>query len=257
MLSNLLFLLTTGDAQRLHVIGKESVERLNNIDPLIKVIILANLTIFSFWQIASRLDSLKQIQIYRQLMFDHFTASYDGVFNRGLYHTLLTSTFSHMDILHLGFNMTALMSYSSIAKNLGPTKFLYLYLGGRVVSSLCQVMHKHISSNSSSQSTSLPIHRSLGASGAISAIKAWCIFRVPNVIADFLIYGQVVKMKNIEYGALLFFVDVIGMIANISIPLTFDQLNNELLGVINPSTIGYAAHVGGAVYGAVLSYFKF
>ena len=64
-------------------------------------------------------------------------------------------------------------------------------------------------------------------------------------------------MKNIEYGALLFFVDVIGMIANISIPLTFDQLNNELLGVINPSTIGYAAHVGGAVYGAVLSYFKF
>ena len=65
-------------------------------------------------------------------------------------------------------------------------------------------------------------------------------------------------MKLIEYGALLFFVDVIGMIANISIPLTFDQL---LLGVINPSTIGYAAHVGGAVYGAVygavLSFFKF
>jgi len=251
MLSNLLFLLTTGDAQRLHVIGKESVERLNNIDPLIKVIILANLTIFSFWQIASRLDSLKQIQIYRQLMYDHFTASYDGVFNRGLYHTLLTSTFSHIDILHLGFNMTALMSYSSIAKHLGPTKFLYLYLGGGVVSSLCQVMHKHISSNSS---TSLPIHRSLGASGAISAIKAWSVFRAPNEVVDVVIYGQVVKMKNIEYGALLFFVDVIGMIANISIPLTFDQL---VLGVINPSTIGYAAHVGGAVYGAVLSYFKF
>jgi membrane associated rhomboid family serine protease len=44
------------------------------------------------------------------------------------------------------------------------------------------------------------------------------------------------------------------MIAIISIPLTFDQL---VLEVINPSTIGYAAHVGGAVYGAVLSYFKF
>jgi membrane associated rhomboid family serine protease len=252
MLSNLLFLLTTGDAQRLHVIGKEFVERLNKIDSFIKVIILANLTIYSFWQIASGLDSLKQIQIYRQLMYDHFTASYDGLlFNRGLYHTLLTSTFSHMDILHLGFNMTTLMSYSSIVKHLGPAKFLYLYLGGGVVSSLCQVMHKHISSNSS---TSLPIYRSLGASGAISAIKAWCVFRVPNAIADVVIYGQVVKMKLIEYGALLFFVDVIGMIANISIPLTFDQL---VLGVINPSTIGYAAHVGGAVYGAVLSFFKF
>ena len=248
MLSNLLFLLTTGDVQRLHVIGKESVERLNNIDPLIKVIILANLTICSFWQIASGLDSLKQIQIYRQLMYDHFTASYDGVFNRGLYHTLFTSTFSHMDIHHLGFNMTALMSYSSVAKHLGPTKFLYLYLGGGVVSSLCQVMHKHISSSSSSRSVS-----SLGASGAISAIKAWFIFRIPNEVVDVVIYGRVVKMKNIEYGALLFFVDVIGMIANISIPLTFDQL---LLGAINPSTIGYAAHVGGAVYGAVLSYFK-
>jgi membrane associated rhomboid family serine protease len=158
-----------------------------------------------------------------------------------------------MDIHHLGFNMTALMSYSSVAKHLGPTKFLYLYLGGGVVSSLCQVMHKHSNSNWSSRSISLPIYRSLGASGAISAIKAWCIFRVPNGIADVLIYGQVVKMKLIEYGALLFFVDVIGMIANISIPLTFDQL---VLGVINPSTIGYAAHVGGAVYGAVLSFFK-
>jgi membrane associated rhomboid family serine protease len=253
MLSNLLFLLTTGDVQRLHVIGKEFVERLNYIDPLIKVIILANLTICSFWQIASGLDSLKQIQIYRKLMYDHFTASYDGVFNRGLYHTLLTSTFSHMNILHLGFNMTALMSYSSVAKHLGPAKFLYLYLGGGLVSSLCQVMHEHVSSNRSSQSTSLPIYRSLGASGAISAIQAWFIFRVPNVIADVVIYGQVVKMKFIEYGALLFFVDVIGMIADISIPLTFDQL---LLGVINPSTIGYAAHIGGAVYGAVLSFFK-
>ena len=220
------------------------------------MIILANLTICSFWQIASGLDSLKQIQIYRQLMYDHFTASYDGVFNRGFYHTLLTSTFSHIGILHLGFNMTALMSYSSVAKHLGPTKFLYLYLGGGVVSSLCQVMHKHISSNSSSQSTSLPIHRSLGASGAISAIKAWCIFCVPNFITDVVIYGQIVKMKLIEYGALLFFVDVIGMIANISIPLTFDQLSNVLLGKVNPSTIGYVAHVGGAVYGAVLSFFK-
>jgi len=231
---------------------------MNNIDYLVNTVVVVNLTIYSFWQIASGLDSLKQIQIYRQLMFDHFTVSYDGVFNRGLYHTLLTSTFSHMNILHLGFNMTALiqlMSHSSIAKKLGPTKFLYLYLGGGVVSSLCQVMHKHISSNSnrSSRSISLPIYRSLGASGAISAIKAWCVFRVPNVIADVVIYGQVVKMKLIEYGALLFFVDVIGMIANISIPLTFDQL---VLGVINPSTIGYAAHVGGAVYGAVLSYFK-
>jgi membrane associated rhomboid family serine protease len=189
-------------------------------------------------------------------MYDHFTVSYDGVFNRGLYHTLLTSTFSHMNILHLGFNMTALiqlMSHSSIAKNLGPTKFLYLYLGGGVVSSLCQVMHKHSNSNWSSWSISLPIYRSLGASGAISAIKAWSVFRAPNEVVDVVIYGQVVKMKNIEYGALLFFVDVIGMIANISIPLTFDQL---VLGAINPSTIGYAAHVGGAVYGAVLSYFK-
>jgi len=237
---------------------------MNNIDYLVNTVVVVNLTIFSFWQIATcrsvdlSLDSLKQLQIYRQLMYDHFTVSYDGVFNRGLYHTLLTSTFSHINILHLGFNMTALlqlMSHSSIAKHLGPTKFLYLYLGGGVVSSLCQVMHKHISSNSnrSSRSTSLPIYRSLGASGAISAVKAWSIFRAPNEVVDVVIYGQVVKMKNIEYGALLFFVDVIGMIANISIPLTFDQL---VLGAINPSTIGYAAHVGGAVYGAVLSYFK-
>ena len=220
------------------------------------MIILANLTICSFWQIASGLDSLKQLQIYRQLMYDHFTASYDGVFNRGLYHTLFTSTFSHMDIHHLGFNMTALMSYSSVAKHLGPTKFLYLYLGGGVVSSLCQVMHKHISSNSSSRSVSLPIYGSLGASGAMSAIKARFIFRIPNEVVDVVIYGRVVKMKNIEYGALLFFVDVIGMIANISIPLTFDELSNVLLGKVYPSTIGYASHVGGAVYGVVLSFFK-
>ena len=124
MLPNLSLLWTTGDVQWLHVIGKEFVERMNNIDFLVNGIIVANLTIFSFWQIAASLDSFKQIQIYSQLMYDHFTASFDGVFNRGLYHTLFTSTFSHKDILHLGFNMRALISYSFIAKHLGPTKFL-------------------------------------------------------------------------------------------------------------------------------------
>ena len=254
MLPNLSLLWTTGDVQWLHVIGKEFVERMNNIDFLVNGIIVANLTIFSFWQIAASLDSFNQIQIYSQLMYDHFTASFDGVFNRGLYHTLFTSIFSHKDILHLGFNMRALISYSFIAKHLGPTKFLCFYLCGGLVSSLCEVVHRHIrsNSNSSSQSTSLPIYRSLGASGAISAINAWFVFRVPNVIIDVDIYGQVVKMKRIDYGALLFLVDVIGMITNISIPLTFEQLS---LTAVNPRTIGYAAHIGGALYGAALSFF--
>ena len=229
---------------------------MNNIDHLVNAIIVANLTIFSFWQIAThRLESLKQLRIYRQLMYDHFTVSYDGVFNRGLYHTLLTSTFSHMDILHLGSNMIALKSYSSIAKHLDPTKFLYLYLGGGVVSSLCYVMYTHIRSsfiNWSNQTTSLPIYRALGASGAISAIYAWNVFRAPNEVVDIVIYGKVIKMKRIEYGALMFSVDVIGMITDISIPLTFEQL---ILKVVNPRTIGYAAHVGGALYGAALSFF--
>ena len=254
MLPNLSLLWTTGDVQWLHVIGKEFVERINNSDFLVNGIIVANLTLYSFWQIASRLDSLKQIQIYRQLMYDHFTVSYDGVFNRGLYHTLLTSTFSHMDILHLGFNMRALMAYSSVAKHLGSTKFLCFYLGGGLVSSLYQIQYTHISSNSksSSQSTSLPMYRSLGASGAISALNGWFAFRVPNAIIDVDIYGQVVTMKNIQLGALLFIVDVIGMITGISIPLSLDQL---ILTVVYPRTIGYAAHVGGAVYGAALSFF--
>jgi len=215
-----------------------------NSNNLVKVIIAANVTIYTFWQIALSLDSLKQIQIYRQLMYDHFTLSYDGVFNRGLYHTLLTSTFSHMNILHLVSNLRALISYGFIAKFCGPTKFLLLYLGGGVMSSLFQIMYDKYDSSQT--------RRSLGASGAISALKIWISLRAPKIIIGVDIYGPVVKMTHLEYGLLMFLFDVIGMTTGVGIPLSFEQL---ILNVVYPKTIGYAAHVGGALYGAIASLF--
>jgi membrane associated rhomboid family serine protease len=102
-------------------------------------IIGANVAVFGGWQLAERDYAL------RAYMQNNFTVSSQGVFRQGKYWTLLTSVFSHKDSMHLLFNGMAFYSFgmNSIAL-LGANRFLLLYMGGGLLSSLAQVAWPYV-----------------------------------------------------------------------------------------------------------------
>jgi membrane associated rhomboid family serine protease len=85
--------------------------------------------------------------------------------NRGQYHRFVTHGFIHADGGHLLFNMITLYFFGSVMERLfepyiGMLGYVLFYLGGIVVAMLPSwLRHRHD-----------PAYRSLGASGAVSAV---------------------------------------------------------------------------------------
>lgn len=187
-------------------------------------IIGTNAVIFGAWMIS---DSNRRLQAF---LIRNFTLSGLRVQHFHEYHTLITSTFSHKTLSHFALNMFTLYSLgSSVAYAIGAQRFTILYLGGGLVSSLCQAYWPQIVPRSwpAWKYTSLN-EISLGASGAVNAVVAWSILANPT--STLLIYGIV------PVPAALFGLAFIGMDA-----YSLYQGN---------SGIGNAAHLGGAVFGA-------
>jgi hypothetical protein len=90
----------------------------------------ANCVVFLMWQATS----------IRRFMAKNFAISSAGVLKEGRLHTLITSIFSHYDAVHLGANMACLVIFGkSLMPILGRSRFLALYLGAGIASSLAQV----------------------------------------------------------------------------------------------------------------------
>ena len=99
-------------------------------DQVLYLIIGMNLVVFIFWQNSK----------FRRFMNEHFTVSTVGVLRDGRFHTLITSMFSQYSMGHLAANMITLWFFGGeIVALLGARRFLQLYLGGGLVSSICQV----------------------------------------------------------------------------------------------------------------------
>ncbi len=99
-------------------------------DQVLYLIIGVNLLVFVFWQNSK----------FRRFMNEHFTVSTVGVLRDGRIHTLITSMFSQYSLGHLAANMITLWFFGGeIVALLGARRFLQLYLGGGLVSSICQV----------------------------------------------------------------------------------------------------------------------
>ena len=93
-------------------------------------IIGANCVVFVMWQNAS----------IRRFMGKNFAISAAGVVKEGRVHTIVTSIFSHYDPVHLGANMGYLLFFGKeLLPVLGRARFLGLFLGAGVVSSIAQV----------------------------------------------------------------------------------------------------------------------
>jgi hypothetical protein len=90
----------------------------------------ANCVVFLMWQATS----------IRRFMAKNFAISSAGVLKEGRLCTLITSIFSHYDAVHLGANMACLVIFGkSLMPILGRSRFLALYLGAGIASSLAQV----------------------------------------------------------------------------------------------------------------------
>lgn len=168
----------------------------------------------------------------RRFMVENFTVSSVGFFGHKKFHTLLTACFSHMDIWHMAFNMFTLYSFGQSALMvLGAPRFLALYLGGGVVSSLCQIIWPYfIPEHWPARRNFSPYAIGLGASGAVNAVVAWTIFTFPRQLI--LLYG-IVPIPAALFG------------------LAFIAMDGYSL-YEGSGQVGNAAHLGGAAFGALM-----
>lgn len=161
-------------------------------------------------------------------MMRNFTCSKDGVVRGKRFHTLLTSAFSHRDPIHLFVNCFSVYFFApQMAVVLGTTNFLTLYIGGSIFSSLCHITLQG----------DLP---GLGASGAVYGTIINSIIMFPK--NTLLVWG-ILPIKAWLIGILL--------IGNDS----YELYKNQQWGRGNGNGKGYAAHLGGAAFGAAFYFF--
>ncbi|TDI35833.1 MAG: rhomboid family intramembrane serine protease [Acidobacteria bacterium] len=146
-----------------------------------------------------------------------FGANFGGYTVNGQWWRLLTSTFLHFGVLHIGFNMWCLWSLGRLAERMfGNWQFLTIYLltglGGSAASLI-----------------SHPQFVSAGASGAV--------FGIAGALASFLYFAQLSLPEKVGRDlqtSILFFIGI-----NLIIGFSLDFVDN-------------AGHLGGLVVGAIL-----
>jgi membrane associated rhomboid family serine protease len=142
------------------------------------------------------------------------------------YYRLVTYGFLHADPAHLLFNMFTLYSFGNAmdalyTRYLGPFGFVLFYVGGLVASILPTYLRNRDNSN----------YRSLGASGAVSAVLFAFILLQPW--ASLLIFG-VVPIPAIVFA-----------IAYVAYTFYMERRGRD--------NINHSAHLWGALYGVLFT----
>lgn len=107
------------------------------------MIIGSNVAVYCIWQYAEQNRKLKQF------MIQNFMLSSYGVLQQFRIHTLITSVFSHRDGWHILSNMVTLYFFSQQSLGiLGVSRYVFLYFGGGLVSSICMVIWPYCIPNS-------------------------------------------------------------------------------------------------------------
>jgi membrane associated rhomboid family serine protease len=103
----------------------------------------ANTVVFLLWQRASLRAQEQKVDSYLWMQ-QNFTSSYQTSIKEGRMHTLLTAAFSHRSLGHFAFNMIGVWSFTpALVAMMGARKFLGLYLGGAMVSTLSSALYQH------------------------------------------------------------------------------------------------------------------
>ncbi|KEZ77135.1 rhomboid family intramembrane serine protease [Salinisphaera hydrothermalis] len=145
--------------------------------------------------------------------------------NRGEYFRLVTNAFVHADGAHLAFNMITLFFFGRVIEGfferyIGAVGFVLFYFAAAVVSTVPSYLQHRQDSR----------YRSLGASGAVSAVLFAFILLAPWST----IYVFVVPVPAILYGVLF---TAYGLYA----------------GRLGHDHINHSAHLWGAAFGVVFT----
>jgi membrane associated rhomboid family serine protease len=159
---------------------------------------------------------------------------YPPAINQGQVYRFITHGFIHADITHLAFNMIALYSFGEVVEqiysvpwifgSLGKIVYLVLYFSALIIASVPDYF-KHRNNF---------YYRSLGASGAVSAVIFSSILFNPNGGIGF-IFLPGINIPGYIFGALYIIISTI-------------------LARKGSDNIGHGAHITGAIYGLIFTF---
>ncbi|NLH47204.1 MAG: rhomboid family intramembrane serine protease [Myxococcales bacterium] len=183
-------------------------------------LVLANIAVYVF-QLFDSQNGLAFAMVPRQLW---------GFFHGGSlwpFFTLITGTFLHGSLLHIGFNLLFLWVFGdNVEDRLGHARFLLFYLAGAFVASACQVAVSPFSA--------VPV---VGASGAISA-----------VLGAYLVFFPGARVKTLFI--IIVIPKIITLPAAIFLGLWFIlQVFSSIGAAAGAAGVAWYAHIGGFIYG--------
>ncbi len=189
------------------------------------VIVGVNVIVFLAWQMAEQGGALWALLARNFLVSSHRLG-------QGMWWTLLTAAFSHMELWHLALNMIVLWSFGNVLERLlGIRVFVAFYLAAAVFSSASHCLVSSLVLGDDRIAA-------LGASGAVSAVLLAFALLFPR---HKILLFAVIPVPALA-GALFFVaLDLWGLFAQ------------ERGGGL---PIGHGAHLGGALCGA-LFYFTY
>jgi membrane associated rhomboid family serine protease len=146
---------------------------------------------------------------------------------------LITHQFLHAGILHLAFNMLFLWVFGLVLEEEIGVHLIWVYIGGGISAALAQ------------SAWSLPAHQVMvGASGAVSSLMGFSFFLTPNAkIKCFWLSMLMIMPRYGVFNAPLWFFCPLWVMEQIGMAIL---MKDSAL-----SNVGYAAHIGGFVFGCL------
>jgi len=151
-------------------------------------------------------------------LFERYKFQVDAILNRKQYERMFTSGFLHANMQHLLFNMMTLFFFGPIVEMmLGPVNMVLVYVGSLIGGSLISLYIKR----------NKGYYSAIGASGAVSGILYGAILYDPMMLINFIIPAFLFAIGYTAYT-------IYGMFKN-------------------KGNIGHEAHLGGALFGVILT----
>lgn len=221
------------DVERMKTRKRKFIERLNFNKSSSVSLSITNNTLMGWWKsIPEKYRTVYSIMACNTIIFCAWKMpTLKGFLGKWFLHsihshpiTMLTSCFSHYNIMHLGFNMLALWSFAPLLhEKMGREQFLAFYITGGLMSSFGSHLFKLYRRDSI---------RSLGASGALFAVAGACS-HIPGLYVSII------------------FLPFLSLPLKMALPAT---MAIDAIGLIKRwSTFDHAAHLSGAAFGYIFS----
>jgi len=195
---------------------------MQKISPVVKNIIIINAIVFACAALLPMKDLVPDLKLYFFLDKADFSP-----------YQLITHMFMHGDIGHLFFNMLSLFFLGVyVEKYVGHKDFLSLYLISGFGAMLAHVAIQYMEYNATGHTNFVPV---VGASGAVYGVLISFAVLFPNIKMMLLFFPVPIKARYLAIALIAY------------------DLISGLSGA--QTGIAHFAHLGGALTGALLTFF--